>query len=633
MSQLEIWVVSWATDRNGRCSRIDPSWADITGQSADHAHGDGWLKLIHESDRGPVYSQMQHACATGRAFRSKVRLRRIEGDFHWVMILGAPQRDERGVFCGHLGSIAEFDDCVDNALYNLEQKKAEEALRISEQRHRTLIDATSTVTWTLAPSGLAVDPQPDWTELTGQSTEELLGNGWTAVLHPDDVEPTLKEWQRCVNEQVAYTGVYRLFRKDGSLRWMSVVGVPLRGADGKIVEWCGMNIDITERREADEALRASQDDLARAQRMEAIGRLAGGIAHDFNNLLTIVAGNLKLAEWRIDDGKAKGQIRKAVEAVRLGGALTRRLLSFAGRSVLASKIVNLDDQVVEVVDMLRQTLGELIRLEMQLHSSPWRIRVDPGEIESAIVNIALNARDAMPAGGKLTIITSKQTLSNALASMLGVSAGEFICLTMTDEGSGMTPEVAGKATEPFFTTKADSDRSGLGLSSVYGFVVRSNAGFNISSEIGVGTSISIYLPRAFERDEPKMPDSNGLKRGAGDLVLVVDDNEFVREVTDALLTTLGYEVMIARNGPEAVRMMTSANAIKVVFSDVIMPGGMSGYDVADWVKANRPDVKILLTSGYIDANAESGRAYDVTILGKPYTPEQLANTMRQLLGD
>lgn len=349
--------------------------------------------------------------------------------------------------------------------------------------------------------------------------------------------------------------------------------------------------------------------------------------------MTIVAGNLKLAEWRIDDGKAKGQIRKAVEAVRLGGALTRRLLSFAGRSVLASKIVNLDDQVVEVVDMLRQTLGELIRLEMQLHSSPWRIRVDPGEIESAIVNIALNARDAMPAGGKLTIITSKQTLSNALASMLGVSAGEFICLTMTDEGSGMTPEVAGKATEPFFTTKADSDRSGLGLSSVYGFVVRSNAGFNISSEIGVGTSISIYLPRAFERDEPKMPDSNGLKRGAGDLVLVVDDNEFVREVTDALLTTLGYEVMIARNGPEAVRMMTSANAIKVVFSDVIMPGGMSGYDVADWVKANRPDVKILLTSGYIDANAESGRAYDVTILGKPYTPEQLANTMRQLLGD
>lgn len=533
-----------------------------------------------------------------------------------------PFRDEHGAIVGIIGTARNIT----------EQKKAERALRVSELCYRTLVDATSAITWRRSNLGLAVEPQPEWIAFTGQTEDVAARLGWADAIHPDDRAAALEQWQHALEHGTTYSTTYRLRRWDGAWRWMSVRGVPIRDCQGMIVEWFGMNIDFTELKEADEALRISREALAKSQRLEAIGKLAGGIAHDFNNLLTVISGNLSLAQVRVTEAKASYLIGKAVEAIKLGSDLTRLLLSFAGRRMLAPKIVDINHHVIDVTQMLRQSLGEPIVIETDLSDGIWKTCVEEGDIDSAIVNIALNARDAMPDGGRLLISTSNVNLSHMQALELSVPPGQYACLRMTDTGHGMNADVLSRATDPFFTTKEISKGSGLGLSSVYGFARRAGGSLAISSEVERGTCVSIYLPRAIGESEVRAVQLDEAPQSAsGELVLVVDDNDLVREVTEARFDALGYRVVTAKNGAEAVQVLQDHNDIKLVFSDVIMPGGMTGYEVAHWTRQHRPDIKVLLSSGYIDPNSEQDRDDQLTVLGKPYTQDELARSARDVL--
>ncbi len=385
-----------------------------------------------------------------------------------------------------------------------------------------------------------------------------------------------------------------------------------------------------QRREETQAL------LVRAQRMEAFGQLTGGIAHDFNNLLTVVTGNLELLEMRLKDAKDQALLKRAQDAAEMGSRLTERLLTVARRRQFETRPINLNEHVIGMADLLRRTLGEPIDLTTRLAPKLWTVRADPSEVENAILNLAINARDAMPRGGQLTVETANLTLADGVAGHdRTLPAGDYVCLSVTDTGTGMTPEVLAHAFEPFYTTKQPGKGTGLGLSTLYGFVQQQGGTVTIASAPGQGTTVKVYLPKS-DPDRTLMIADGSIDTvpvATGETVLLVEDNPGVREVTKDRILDLGYRVIDVENGPAALDVLQSGRPVDLVFSDVVMAGGMSGIDVARWVTSNRPALKMLLTSGYADdvLRAQHGHADAFRILRKPYTRKELARTLRDTL--
>jgi PAS domain S-box-containing protein len=380
----------------------------------------------------------------------------------------------------------------------------------------------------------------------------------------------------------------------------------------------------------------TQAQLVRTQRMEAFGQLTGGIAHDFNNLLTVITGNLELLEMRITDEKARTLLARAQGAAEMGARLTSRLLTFARRRNFASEPLNLNEQILGMVDLLRRSLGEHIHLSARLEPKLWTVEADASEIENAILNLAINARDAMPKGGQLVIETANVVAGDSeIGSIDKLGAGEYVRLSVTDTGCGMPPEVLQRAFEPFFTTKAPGKGTGLGLSTLYGLARELGGTATISSEAGRGTAVALYLPKSEfgAAPVPAEPPSETVPRAAGEIVLLVEDNADVREVTRSHLTGLGYRALEAENGAAALDILRSGAAIDLVLSDVVMAGGLSGFDVARWVRANAPSVKILLTSGYAGEalRGEAALVPEPALLRKPYSRSELARALRQAL--
>ncbi len=375
--------------------------------------------------------------------------------------------------------------------------------------------------------------------------------------------------------------------------------------------------------------------LHKAQRMEAFGQLTGGIAHDFNNLLTVIMGNHELLEMRLEDAKNRMLLRRAQEAAEMGARLTARLLTFARRRQLETIVLDLNDQVIGMAELLRRTLGEHVDVNTVLKPRLWHVSADPSEIENAILNLAINARDAMPKGGKLIIETDNVTLDDEAARSRGLGAGDWVSLAISDTGIGMPPDVLQRVFEPFFTTKAPGKGTGLGLSGVYGFVRQLGGSVAIESTIGAGTRVSILLPRA---DGPIAaagagPERETIPLSAGERVLLVEDNTDVRQVTRTRLEDLGYVVVEAGCGSDAVDILNSGQAVDIVFSDVVMPGGMSGFDVCRWVRENQPRTRLLLASGFAEKALEQQEVpvADVEILRKPYDRGDLARALRRAL--
>lgn len=382
----------------------------------------------------------------------------------------------------------------------------------------------------------------------------------------------------------------------------------------------------------------AQAQLIQSQRMEAFGQLTGGVAHDFNNLLTIIGGNLELLGPEVKTEKGHLHVKRAVEAGEMASRLTSRLLTFAKRRRLEPRVIDLNELILGMAEILQRAIGSHITLSTILQPELGLTRADASEVENAILNLVINARDAMPKGGRIILETRSARFSQEDAGDLKLlRQGEYVVASVTDTGTGMPPEVAARAFEPFFTTKPAGRGTGLGLSTIYGFAQQSGGHVTIYSEVGRGTTVSLYLPRSREADDAEIaaaaaPDPEVMLSENSETVLVVEDNADVREVTLQRIEGLGYVVLEASSGPEAIEAIKANPQIALVFSDVVMPGGMSGYDLANWLAANLPQLPIVLTSGF---SASSG-LHDLpaaahSILHKPYGRADLARVLHSAL--
>ena len=375
--------------------------------------------------------------------------------------------------------------------------------------------------------------------------------------------------------------------------------------------------------------------LAQSQRLEALGQLAGGIAHDFNNVLAAISSYLDVVALRGPDDKIREVIQDAMDAIEMGASLTRRLLFLSSRQGIGLERLDLNDRVTGTIELLRRTLGDQVTVSLRLAPDPCLTSANPGDVDNAILNLGINARDAMANGGMLTIETRHVALdADGAERIANAEPGEYVMLTVSDTGHGMSPEVFKHAMEPFFTTKDPGKGTGLGLATIYGTVRQSGGFVAIDSTVGEGTSVRLYFPKA----EPgpvvshATPSAKEAPLGDGELILVVEDNDTVREATVSRLELLGYAVLEAKSGPEAIKLLELGQPIALVFSDIVMPAGMTGYDVAEWVRAMKPDVKVVLTSGYRDPQlAVSATVREIKVLAKPCTREQLASAFRAAL--
>jgi PAS domain S-box-containing protein len=412
--------------------------------------------------------------------------------------------------------------------------------------------------------------------------------------------------------------------------WESILA-PVPASDGAGDRLIGSVRDITDRVRAEERLRD-------AQRMEAIGQLTGGVAHDFNNLLQVIRGNLELLQTSVQgDGRAEARLRNALYGAERAAQLTRQLLAFARRQPLAPKVVNLSRLVSDMADLLRRTLGESIEVETVVAGGLWNTIADPAQVESALLNLALNARDAMPGGGRLTVEITNASLDEAYVRAVGeLAAGQYVMLAVTDTGEGMSEEVRNRVFEPFFTTKVDGKGTGLGLSMVYGFVKQSRGHIQIYSEPGHGTTVKIYLPRSRQaEDAPQPAPAPSAASDQSRTILVVEDEEAVREAALAMMDELGYRRLEAADAEAALAIVEGGAQVDLVFTDVVMPGPLRTREFAQRLKTLRPDLPVLFTSGYTDnAIIHQGRLDEgVHLISKPYAKADLARRIAQLLAE
>jgi PAS domain S-box-containing protein len=609
------------------------------------------LSALVPDDRRLVERLAAETYKTGKPFSVEVRSPHPDGTIRWLSARGALREGPDG-------------RCLIGLVQDVtERRRADEALRDNEARLAAVFE--------ILPIGVGMFDEHGTVILANSSMRRFLPAG---VIPSRDEEMRRQRWRTAdperrpllphefpceiaLNGERVVPGVEAVYiEDDGRETWLNVTSTPMRDSDGRIYAGFSAVTDITSQKLAEAKLAGlnrelearvdertaelqremklredTQAQLAQSQRLDALGKLTGGIAHDFNNLLTVIIGNLELAEAQVANDEVTPLIKQAMAAAERGATINRRLLSFARRQNLAPQLINLNDHVAEMHQLLRPALSEKIRLVTQVEPDLWPTLTDPGEIDSAVINIAINARDAMPGGGELKITTSNLTLDDEAARCAGVQPGDYVSITVSDTGHGMTPEVRRLAIEPFFTTKETGKGSGLGLSSVYGFVRQSEGFLEIKSRVGRGTAVSLTLPRA-PADAPAISsaDTTDPSNGNGEVILVVEDDDHVRKIALMTLEALGYRVIEAGNGVQAKAILSSANEISLVFSDVVMPGGVSGYDLAKWIHSEKPGLKVLLATGHNDLTVDNALRSSVPLLGKPYKRSQLARAIREL---
>jgi PAS domain S-box-containing protein len=480
--------------------------------------------------------------------------------------------------------------------------------------------------------GIVQAVSPAFGALLGWAESDIVGKNHLRLVHPDDQAATAARMASLAEGHSIYKFESRLRRKDGSWCLLSWSAAP----DAGCIHAIGR--DITADREQAEQIRRTELALQQSQKMETIGKLTGGVAHDFNNLLQIISGNLQLLEMDraagADPAHTARLIGNARLAVEKGAKLASYLLAFGRRQPLEPKVVKLSRVVVGMEDMLRRSLGEEIEVELVISGGLWNTAIDVAQLENALLNLAINARDAMGAAGRLTIEANNAVLDDLYCrSHAEVAAGQYVMLAVTDTGSGMPPEVLAKAFEPFFSTKEEGKGTGLGLSMVYGFVKQSGGHVKIYSEPGQGTTVKIYLPRTLAAEDVLAPVEPQQAVGGSETILVAEDDEAVRTTVVEMLTALGYRVLKAADAASALAVVESGVPIDVLFTDVVMPGTLRSAELARMARERLPALAVLFTSGYTENSIVHGGRLDpgVELLGKPYTRESLARRIRQVL--
>jgi PAS domain S-box-containing protein len=520
-----------------------------------------------------------------------------------------------------------------------ERKRAEEALRESEERLRQIASSLREAIWLRdVRTRQVLYVNPAFEELTGWTCESFYGNLDLVldVTHPDDKERVIQARNRRLEGQ-AYDHEHRIFHRDDSMRWVASRSFPVQNEAGEVYRWVSIMEDITQRRQAEEDKARLEEQLLHAQKMESVGRLAGGVAHDFNNMLNVILGYSELLKSQLpeDDPHLK-YVREIEKAGLHSRDITRQLLAFSRKQIIAPKPVNLNDLIAGTRQTLARLIGEDIDLRFYPEKNLWQVKFDPSQVDQILVNLAVNARDAMPTGGKLTIETANVALDEAYCrEHLEMTPGFYVLLVMNDNGIGMDKETQAHIFEPFFTTKNVGQGTGLGLATVYG-IVKQNQGFiNIYSEPGDGTTVKIYIPRFMEEAELMEESKDApLISGTG-TVLLVEDDEMVREMTTAMLETIGYKVVVAQSPQDALSLCAGQDTpIDLLLTDVVMPG-MNGPELRDMIQAIRPGIKVLFMSGYTSnvivyhGVLEEG----VHFIQKPFNMNDLARKVHHAIED
>lgn len=514
------------------------------------------------------------------------------------------------------------------------QSQVERDLLKSRAWLRAIVDHEPECVKVVSPDGLLLDINPAGLAMVeAEGVEAVAGRPVLPLIHPDDREAFLNLHRASCQGQ-AGTLQFRVVGLRGTERWVETRSVPLRDTSGRIEAVLSVSRDITERRRADEELRKTQAQLVQAQRMEAIGRLAGGIAHDFNNILTVINGYSEVVLRQLGEvDPLHDPVSEILKAGRRAAALTSQLLAFSRRQVLSPRVVSLNDVVAETERMLRRLIGEHIEFVTALAPDLGPVRVDPTQLVQVIMNLSVNARDAMPDGGKLRIATANVDLDGLDAARpADVPPGTYVMLSVSDTGTGMTPEVLAQAFEPFFTTKAAGQGTGLGLATVYGIVKQSGGYISVSSEPRRGTVFRILFPRVDGPVEAPAADAAPVPQEARGVLLVVEDDPSLQKLVRHILTSRGYEVLEAGCAEEAERIGRERRGpIDLLLTDMVLPGE-GGCAVARALRQVRPGLRIVYMSGYSEEMAmRQGLEPDARLLQKPFTPEALLEAVRGAL--
>jgi len=619
----------WASQPDGRLNWFNERVYEYSGAARGSLDGAGWADIVHPDDRAAASERWGAALQSGEPYQAEFRVRRSDGAYRWHIARALPIRDGHGRIERWIGTNTDIEEerraaralAALNA--TLEQRVAEQAA----ERDR-LWQTSRDLLVVVEAEGTFRAANPAWTSVLGWLPQEVVGQNHLAFVHPED-RPRA---QAALDRGVAASLEVRCLHRDGSFRWISWSAASENGllyANGR---------HITAEKEAAAELLKAQEALRQSQKMEAVGQLTGGIAHDFNNMLAVMVGSLELLGRRLAGGDARAQryLDAATDAARRASQLTQRLLAFSRQQPLQPAAVDANKIVAGMADLLRHSIGADVRLETVFSGGLWRTFVDPNQLENIVLNLAVNARDAMPEGGRLTIETQNAHLDDRYAAAHpGTIPGQYVLIAVTDTGVGMTPEVIEKAFDPFFTTKGVGKGTGLGLSQVYGFVKQSGGHVSIYSEVGQGTTLKIYLPRLMgavaERVEEGIREVTPLGESR-EVVLVVEDEEAVRRFSVEALSELGYPVLEADGAAAALRLLDSHPEIVLLFTDVVMPD-VNGAKLAEEARRRRPDLRILFTTGYTRNAVVHNGVLDpgVEMIGKPFTLDGLAAKLRLVL--
>jgi PAS domain S-box-containing protein len=584
----------------------------IFGWSASEMIGQYFGRLFSEDDRAAGFPEemLDHVRREGRYDTPAWRVRRNGARFRCHVVVQAT-RDARGETIGVAVVTREIHEMFDAGEHVL----------------RTLIEGViDYALFLLDPTGIVNSWNAGAERLKGYKAEEIVGRHFTRFYTESDLEAGLP--QRALSVAAAegrFEAEGWRVRKDGSLFWANVVIDAIRDADGDLVGFAKITRDITERREAQLALQEAQTQRAHAQKMDALGQLTGGVAHDFNNLLMVVGGHIQVLGNRIgDDPRLRRSIEAIEAATRQGSTLTRQLLAFSRRQPISPSVIEPGRHIETVRSMLAGVLPGSIALTVSIADDIWPIKVDAGELELTLVNLFLNARDAMPKGGTLSLTAENVILARG-DTAAGVE-GDFAGLRIADTGTGIPPDILGRIFEPFFTTKPLDKGTGLGLSQVYGFAHQSGGTVTVESVLGQGTAVTLFLPRTHEIAYERAPAEIAVQGGAA--VLLVEDNPEVAEITATMLEQAGYRVSHAPNADDALTVLETTS-FDLVLSDITMPGHHDGLALARLLRRLHPGLPVLLVTGYSSRAVEA--ATEFVVLRKPFQSHQLNQAVAQAL--
>ncbi len=622
----------WTATPDGAMDWFNQKILEYTGKTTEQLSGDGWGNIVHREDLPRVAQAWAASLVSGKVYETEFRIRRHDGVFRWHIVRAVPIEGVSGS-SRWLGTNTDIDD-QKAAQAELSRVNASLGQRVQERtRDLDRMWRLSTDVMMVARfSGMITAVNPAWKNLLGWDEKDLLGTSFLALIHEDDREAGLADAAHLAAGISTLRFENRLRHRDGSYRVISWTAVP----DEEFIHAVGR--DITAERAADMALKEAEARLRQSQKMEALGQLTGGIAHDFNNLLQGISGSLETVRRRLAEGRTDDVERfmtSATNSSARAAALIHRLLAFARRQSLDSKAVDISQLVQSMEEMLRRTLGEQLGLQVVTGKDVWHARSDENQLESAILNLAINARDAMPEGGTLTIETSNEVLEEAYTSNHdGLNPGEYAVVSVKDTGMGMPADVLAKAFDPFFTTKPIGQGTGLGLSMIYGFTQQSGGHVRIESEPGRGTTVKLYLPRdtiALEAPRPALTPA-AIPHGAGEVVLVVEDEPAVRMLVVEELHDLGYTTIEAATGLAAIPFLESSRKIDLLVSDVGLPG-MNGRQVAEIARQHRPHLPVLFMTGYAENAAVRSEflAAGMEMIAKPFALDELATRIRTIL--